>query len=225
MNNENIKNIITKNFPPWVYLSDDEQAKLLSNCSLISFNKGANLHNGDEQCLGMLIIVNGFLRAYILSEQGREITLYRLKPGDTCVLSASCILSEITFDVHIAAEEDTQAILINSAFFANLRDENIYVANYAYQLATERFSDVMWALQQVLFMKMDQRLAIFLWDELSKTTDQTIHLSHEQIAKYLGSAREVVSRMLKYFAQEGIVSVTRKGITIIDKNKLRDLAL
>jgi len=225
MTNENIQSFITQNFAPWPHLSADEQTKLLSNGSLISFNKGANLHNGDEQCVGLLLIVSGSIRVYILSEQGREITLYRLKKGDTCVLSASCVLSEITFDVHIDAEQATQAILISSACFANLRAQNIYVANYAYQLTTERFSDVMWAMQQILFMSMDKRLAIFLWDELSKTTDQTIHLTHEQIAKYLGSAREVVSRMLKYFADEGIVEVTRGGITITDKNKLKLMTL
>lgn len=82
----------------------------------------------------------------------------------------------------------------------------------------------MWAMQQILFMSMDKRLAVFLWDEISKTEDDTVHLTHEQVARDVGSAREVVSRMLKYFTSEGIVELSRGGIKVIDKKKLRKFA-
>jgi len=83
----------------------------------------------------------------------------------------------------------------------------------------------MWVMQQILFMSTDKRLAVFLTDEAARTGSSTIGLTHEQIAKYIGSAREVVSRMLKYFSTEGIVEVSRKGIKITDKEKLRQLTL
>jgi CRP/FNR family transcriptional regulator len=159
----------------------------------------------------------------MLSEEGREITLYQLYKGDVCILSASCILNQITFDVHIDTETDSEILLISSHVISSLINSNVYVENFSYKLAADRFSDVMWAMQQILFMSMDKRLAVFLWDEMSKSDSDTIHLTHEQTAKYIGSAREVVTRMLKYFASEGIVELSRGGIKIIDKQKLRKL--
>jgi len=161
----------------------------------------------------------------MLSEEGKEITLYRLFQGDTCMLSASCVLKSITFDVFVDAEEDSECYIIGGNFFADIAERNIYVQNFALDAAVERFSDVMWIMQQILFMSFDRRLAIFLWDEMSKTGDNKIRLTHEQIAKYIGSAREVVSRMLKYFASEGIVEHSRGGIKIINKQKLKALAV
>ena len=95
----------------------------------------------------------------------------------------------------------------------------------ALETALARFSDVMWVMQQILFMSMDKRLAIFLLDEISKTGGDTVHLTHEQIAKYMGSAREVVTRMLKYFSSEGIVELSRGGIKIVDIKRLRSLSI
>ena len=151
------------------------------------------------------------------------MTLYRLFPGDICILSASCVLEAITFDVFIDAEEDTDVLLINSAVFHQIAEQNIYVKCFGYELATTRFSDVMWAMQQILFMGADKRLAIFLSDEIAKTGSDRIKMTHEQIARYMGTAREVVSRMLKYFAGEGIVALSRGEIRIVDKEKLHKL--
>lgn len=172
----------------------------------------------------MLIIKKGALRTYMLSESGKDITLYRLNEGHLCVLSASCALSAITFDVQIDAEEDSEVLFTNSPFFQSLVEKNIYVECFAYKTAADRFSDVMWAMQQILFMSMDKRLAVYLWDEISKSEDNTLHLTHEQVARDIGSAREVISRMLKYFSSEGIVALSRGGIKVIDKRKLRKFA-
>ena len=207
----------------WDKLSESEINLLENNIANVSYNKGFNLHSTDSECLGVLLIKNGGLCVYILSEDGREITLYRLSPGDVCVLSASCIINSITFDVHIDAESDTDAYLINIGTFSKLSNQNVYVENFAYKNTNERFSDVMWAMEQILFMSFDKRLAIFLLDEITKTNSNELHLTQEQIAKYIGSAREVVSRMLKVFQSEGILEQSRGSIHIIDKEKLREL--
>ena len=207
----------------WDKLSESEINLLENNIANVSYNKGFNLHSTDSECLGVLLIKNGGLRVYILSEDGREITLYRLSPGDVCVLSASCIINSIAFDVHIDAECDTDAYLINIGAFSKLSNQNVYVENFAYKNTNERFSDVMWAMEQILFMSFDKRLAIFLLDEITKTNSNELHLTQEQIAKYIGSAREVVSRMLKVFQSEGILEQSRGSIHIIDKEKLREL--
>jgi CRP/FNR family transcriptional regulator len=171
--------------------------------------------------VGMLILLSGTLRVYMLSEEGREITLYRLYEGDVCALSVSCILEHITFDIHIDAETDCELLLINIQTISSLIAGNVYVENFTYKHATDRFSDVMWAMQQILFMGFDKRLAVFLIDEAAKTGGDVIKATHEQIARYIGSAREVVTRMLGLFAQDGIVELSRGEIRILDKAKLR----
>lgn len=207
----------------WDKLSETELNLLQNNLTTVTYNKGYNLHNADSECLGVLLIKSGGLRVYILSEDGREITLYRLSPGEVCVLTASCILNSITFEVHIDAESDTDAYLINIGTFSKLSNQNVYVENFAYKNTVERFSDVMWALEQILFMSFDKRLAIFLLDEMTKTSSSELHITQEQIAKYIGSAREVVSRMLKVFQADGILEQSRGSIHILDKDKLKKL--
>lgn len=207
----------------WDKLSGSELDELKKNITKVSYKKGVNIHSTENECIGVIIIKSGGFRVYILSEDGREITLFRLSAGDTCILSASCILNSITFDVHIDAESDTEAYLININTFSRLCEQNVYVQNFAYRNATERFSDVMWAMEHILFLSFDKRLAIFLLDEISKTNSTEIHITQEQIAKYIGSAREVVSRMLKVFQSQGILEQSRGVIRVLDKNKLREL--
>ncbi len=226
MNTSELRQQLSDHFEAWNDLSESEQNQMLENSQFLTYSKGTNIHGGDSTCAGLIFIQSGTLRTYMLSEEGREITLYRLKHGDVCVLSASCVLSTITFEVHIDAEEDTQALLVSSACFSEMFESNESIKCFSYKLATERFSDVMWAMQQILFMSMDKRLAVFLWDELASLgskAEPVIHYTHEQIAKYTGSAREVISRMLKYFSDEGIVELSRGGIRILDKSKLKKI--
>lgn len=215
---------IKSHFLFWDKLSESEAALAEKSISRVMYPKNSNLHSAENECLGLLLVKSGCLRAYILSEDGRDVTLYRLDPGDVCVFSASCILNSITFDVHIDAETDTEVYLLNIAAFSKLNAQNIYVDNFACKSMIERFSDIMWAVEQILFLSFDKRLAIFLWDEMTKTNSTVIKLTQEQIAKYIGSAREVVSRMLKVFQSQGIIAQSRGAIQIIDKEKLTQVA-
>ena len=159
----------------------------------------------------------------MLSEDGKEITLYRLAPGEVCMLSASCVLQSITFDVYIDAEIPSECYMINAAAFHTISKKIPAVKIFALETAVSRFSDVMWILQQIVFMSMDKRLAIFLYDEILSNGTDTITMTHDQIARHLGTAREVITRMLKHFAADGILNVTRKGIHIIDRTKLKQI--
>jgi CRP/FNR family transcriptional regulator len=207
----------------WDKLTPKQQDTLLQASTTVHYDKGASLHNSESNCLGIILIKKGTLRAYMLSEEGREITLYRLDSGDVCIMSASCVLNDITFDVHLDADVDTDAILISSHVFSKVAQENVYAELFSYKVTAERFSDVMWAMQQILFISFDKRLATFLIDESIRNNTETLIMTHEQIARYMGSAREVVTRMLKYFSQEGLVSLSRGGISILDMKKLRAL--
>ena len=203
----------------WDHLTDEERQFVCQNTEVMSYHPGQNIHSADTQCIGVLFVKSGCLRVYIMSEEGKEVTLYRVNPGEVCILTASCVLSEITFDVYVDAEELSQVVVLNAFAFSKMIEKNIYVENFTNKMKAIRFSDVMWTMQQILFFSFDKRLAIFLYEELIKN-GPIIRYSHMEIAKYLGSAREVVSRMLKYFENEGIVKVSRKEIEIIDKRKL-----
>jgi CRP/FNR family transcriptional regulator len=207
----------------WDKLNDTEKSIIENNTAKVTYHKGAKLHSANNECLGVLLVKSGELRVYILSEDGRDVTLYRITAGDVCVLSASCILNSITFEVQIDAEVDTEAYLINIGAFGKLSNNNVYVENFAYKNTMERFSDVMWSMEQILFMRFDKRLAIFLLDEMAKTGSPDLNLTQEQIARYVGSAREVVSRMLKTFQSQGILSQSRGQIHIQNKDKLKQL--
>lgn len=206
------------------HLSSAEKNLLLQNTAAVSYKKGSSIHRADYKCLGLLLVKSGSLRVYIMSEDGKEITLYRIYPGELCILSASCVLSSITFDVYIDAVEDSQVLQVSSSVISLLMHDNIYVEAFANRAAAERFSDVMWAMQQILFMSFDRRLAIFLLDESASLGTDRLTLTHEQITKLMGSAREVVTRMLKYFSQEGYVALSRGSVTLLDKKALRKLA-
>jgi CRP/FNR family transcriptional regulator len=225
MYNENLVKLFKDTFPFWEQMSDDDKETFMRSSQRITFEKGRNIHDGND-CTGVILIKSGSLRLYLLSEDGKEITLYRLFPGDMCMLSASCVLDDITFDVFVDSEEESECIVVGGCAYEALSRKMPEAKIFALQTAVSRFSDVMWVMQQILFMSMDKRLAIFLLDEAAKNGSDTIKLTHEQIAKYMGSAREVVSRMLKYFVSEGIITASRsEGIRILDKSKLRDLTV
>ncbi len=210
-------------FDFWKELSEAEIEFVCANTRKVSYPKGAYVHQGPLDCIGALLIRSGQLRVYTMSEDGREVTLYRLFAGDEGILSASCVLDALTFDVYIDAEEDTEVLLTDAAAFRRLVEGNIHVRCYAYELATQRLSDMLWKMQQVLFLSADRRFAIFLLEESAQNGSGEIHLTHEQIARYMGTAREVVSRMVKYFNQEGWIKNSRGCIKIIDRQALEQL--
>ncbi|MBE6879615.1 MAG: Crp/Fnr family transcriptional regulator [Ruminococcaceae bacterium] len=216
--------IFKDNFPFWDKISEGEKNYICENSFALTYPKGTTVHDGTE-CSGVFFVRSGCLRVYIMSDEGKDITLYRLHSGDMCMLAASCVLQSITFDVLIDAEENSECYIVSGSAFSSVSENNPDIKIFALETAVNRFSDVMWVMQQILFMSMDKRLAIFLLDESTRTGSDVITLTHEQIAKYMGSAREVVSRTLKYFSSEKIVEVSRKGVRILDMKRLRALVL
>ena len=223
METSSLQELFRSSFPFWDTMSDRDHETFMRSSQQVKFEKGTNIHNGNE-CTGIILVRTGSLRLYILSEEGKEVTLYRLFPGDICILSASCVLQMITFDVFVDSEENSECVVVGGCAYEDLSRRMVEAKVFALEAALGRFSDVMWVFQQILFSSMDKRLATFLLDESSNVHSDVIKLTHEQIAKYMGSAREVVSRMMKYFVSEGLVESSRSGgIRLLDKKRLRQL--
>ena len=210
-------------FPVWNKLHSGQQDLILSNLRFQAVKKGTMLHNGDAECTGLLLVKSGQLRAYILSDEGREITLYRLFDRDLCLFSASCIMRSIQFEVSIEAEKDTDLWVIPAAVYQRIMEESAPVSNYTNELMASRFSEVMWLMEQVMWKSLDKRVAAFLLEEAAIEGTSELKLTHEIIANHLGTHREVITRMLRYFQSEGMVKLSRGAVAILDERKLEAL--
>ncbi len=210
-------------FSFWNQLTKRQQDDLLYSAVSRRVKKGTVLHNGSADCVGLLVVCSGQLRAYILSPEGREITIYRLFERDVCLFSASCMMRSIQFDITIEAEKDTELWIIPPDVYRALMDESAAVANYTNDIMSSRFSEVMWLMEQIMWKRFDQRLAEFLLQESMLEGTNRLPITHEKIASHMGTAREVVTRMLRYFQSEGMVKLSRGVVEITDVPKLRQL--
>lgn len=224
MQSKMIQEILTEILPFYTKLGKDVWEKLNTSASFNTYAPNTVLHAGRDDCSGLLFIKSGRIRAYIVTEDGKEITLFRLLERDVCIFSASCMLKNITFDIWISAETEVEALQIPSKVFQDCTQKEVLLSNFMNDIVSSRMSDVMWILEQTLFSSFDKRLAVFLLEQAALEESSTFKITHEQIANHLGSAREVVSRMLKYFSGEGIIQAARGTIIILDENALQKVS-
>lgn len=210
-------------FPIWNKLNTNQQNRILGNLISKDVKKGTIIHNGSADCTGLLMIQSGQLRAYILSDEEREITLYRLFDQDICLFSASCMMKSIQFEIMIEAEKDTQLWVVPTEVYKKLMEESAAVANYTNELMGARFTEVMWLMEQIMWKSLDKRIAAFLLEESKIENSDELKITHEIIANHLGSPREVITRMLRYFQNEGMLRLSRGAVAILDKHKLEEL--
>ena len=258
--------------PFWENLTPEEKELTSSLTVIKDFEKGNILHSMDKDCLGLAVVLKGSFRAYMMSEEGREITLYHVLEGEYDVLTASCIMYQITFDTQMIIEEDSRIMVVPTTALRRLKEENIYMRSFIYEALTERFSDVMWTIQQILFYGIDQRIAAFLvrrgmdqgcFTEKamqataagstrpgshaaegngaaagSRTASDNgaaqagndgyvcpeIKVTHEEIAREISTAREVVARIIRHFVDDGLIETGRGKIRILDPRGLYALA-
>lgn len=210
-------------FPVWDNMTPQQQQAVSASLVSRSVKKGALLHNGGADCTGLLLIKTGQLRAFILSKEGREVTLYRLFDRDLCLFSASCIMRSIQFDVTITAEKDTELWIIPADIYKRIMEQSAAAANYTNEIMAARFSEVMWLMEQVMWNSMDRRVAAFLLEESAIEGANRLSITHETIANHLGTHREVVTRMLRYLQEEGMVRLSRGTVELLNEKKLTAL--
>lgn len=211
------------NLPYYEHLTELQKNLIAERWQIKKYQKGNVIHGCSDECLGQIYMLKGLVRICIISEEGREITLFSLRQNDTCIMSASCVISQITFETQMIAEEDCEMLVLSADVVAQIAEENIHIKCYMYELLTKRFSTVMWVMQEILFKGFDVRLASFLISEYKRTGSREIRMTHEQIAQYTNSAREVVARMLKRFSYDGYLEYKRGKITLTDIEALYDL--
>lgn len=211
-------------FPVWSRLTEQQRAMIQSNLISRSVERGTLLHNGSMDCTGLFLIKSGQLRAYILSDEGREITIYRLFERDLCLFSASCMMNSLQFDITIEAEKDSELWVIPVEIYKSIMEQSAPVANFTNEIMASRFSEVMWLIEQIMWKSLDKRVAAFLLEETALEQSSQLKITHEVIANHLGTHREVITRMLKYFQNEGMVRLSRGTIDVTDTSALEELA-
>ena len=159
------ENEIEAYLPFWKQLSQPQQEKILREAVLKTAKKGEIIHRGNADCLGFVIVKCGQLRAFVTSGEGKEITVYRMFERDLCLLAASCIFRTIDFEIWMEAREETIYWVIPPYAYQELMDTSLSVMKYTNELMAERFSDVMWTMEQILGKSVDKRLAAFLIEE------------------------------------------------------------
>ena len=210
--------------PFWSKLTPQQQQQIAQVVEFRKVIKGTHIHDSSAECLGLVIVRSGQLRAYILSEDGREITISRLFDYDVSLLSASCVMPDMQFNVMIEAEKDTQFWSIPACLFKNMVEESLAVSSFANSLISGNFSDLMWLMEQIMWKSFDKRLAAFLLEEAAIEGTPVLKITHEKIAAHMGTAREVVTRMLRYFQSDGMVKLTRGTVELTNKKALETLS-
>ena len=215
---------IAKFFPIWDKLNREQQSRIEELADFRRVSAGTVLHDGSPNCLGLILVRSGQLRAYMLSDEGREVTISRFFEMDICLFSASCVMPSMQFDVLIEAEKDSEVWVIPACLYQNLMGESIALSNYSRDLISNHFSELMWLMEQIMWKSFDRRLAQFLLEESAVEETEELRITHEKIANHMGTAREVVTRMLRYFQSEGMVRLTRGTVELTDTQKLRKLS-
>jgi len=211
-------------FPVWDKLTANERELLKQSAVRRILPKGTLQSTGTDGCIGLLVICSGQLRAFIVSDEGKEITLYRLFERDICLFSASCMINSIQFDITLEAEKDTELWIVPAEVYKMIMESSAAVANYTNELMATRFSEVMWLMEQILWKRFDERLAAFLLEESNLEGSNVLKITHERIAAHLGTAREVVTRMLKHYQSEGLVELARGTVELTDIKRLQELS-
>ena len=214
---------ILPHIPFWANLTPEEKAIVSQRAITKRFSKNQLISSNSSACLGVILILSGGIRVSLISNEGREVTLYRAHANEFCVSTASCVIHQLTFETIVTAEEDTRVLVIPSSICERLMNSNIHVRAFIFERETERYSQTIWAIQQMLFKRFDQRLASYFINTYRNSGKTEIKKTQEEIARDVNSAREVVARMLREFASKGFVEIKRGKIILRNIDGLKKM--
>ncbi|MBR6040925.1 MAG: Crp/Fnr family transcriptional regulator [Clostridia bacterium] len=205
--------------PFWGALTAREQETMCACAQIRCYAKGELIYSKEQECLGLIRVLSGAIRTFMLSDEGREVRLYRVDKNDTDVLSASCVMNQITFETQMVADENCTLLIVPAVCLKTFKENNLHVRCFLFEKLGERFSDVMLNMQAILFTRLDRRIA----EALLSRGGTTVRVTHEQLAGEVNSTREAVSRILKDMERQSLIRLGRGQITLIDPEALRRL--
>lgn len=205
-------------------LTDEEKELLFKSVAKRNYERNEGINAISDACLGMIYVISGSIRVYIVSDEGREVTLFHIDEGNCCILSASCVIADVGLNVQLAAEKDTEILAIPAGTINQLSDCNIEFRCFVYEMSLNRLTSVIRVINEILFEHFDVRLARVLLKLYKKNGKENIKITQESLAQEVNSAREVVARMLKVFVDEEWIELKRGCIVIKDIKALRKLA-
>lgn len=186
--------------------------ELLRLGEMVHFDSGTTLFRPGDRCQGIGFFLEGEARVFKLAESGREITLYTIAPGETCIMNAACLLSEIDYPAHAETTEKGSALMVPADHFRRLVGTEPVMQKFVYTMFSDRLCLVLELIEEIAFGRLDSRLADYL---VERAENGIVRTSHQAIANDLGSSREVVSRLLKDLERRGNLRLSRNLIEII----------
>lgn len=213
------KDLWESHFPEFSGSGESAMLSLMESAALITIPAGQQVFASGGVCENYLLLLKGSVKAQLISENGREMMLYQMTPGDSCVLTTSCLLSGDSYPAEAFTEEDSSAFVISSHAFYRCLEKSAFFREFVFKNFSARLSNIIGRFGEVVFSGIDNRLS----KELLNTDKKTLKITHQELATKLGSAREVVSRHLKQFEAKGWVSLSRGTITISDFDALKKL--
>lgn len=189
-----------------------------TNALLVSkiLPKGTAVFNEGDQCSGVAFVLKGSIRVSKVGKSGREVILYRVGSGNSCVLTIASVLSNISYPATATVEEDVEVILVPVQLFKAMMTSNLELQQFVYKLISERLLNVLSLIDEIIFRKIDERLIEFLLKKALKDGD-IIEMTHEELSIQLGTAREVISRIMKGFERDGCIQLSRGKVRIINR--------
>ncbi|HEY3346203.1 MAG TPA: Crp/Fnr family transcriptional regulator [Nitrospirota bacterium] len=198
-------------FPLFGKNSPEMGSDIFAASKVVDFPAGKQLYTEGDACAGISFLLEGEVRVYKISAGGREITLYEIGPGETCILNASCLISNISYPANAVSLSPGRILLLPSDEFMRLVEKHGQMRGLVLSVLAKRLTDVMTLVEEVAFQRMDERLMDYL---IEKSEDGLLRVTHQKIASDLGTSREVISRLLKEFERQGELSLSRNMIRL-----------
>ncbi len=215
VNRENL----LKLYPALADLSATDLNALLDPNRQMTLPAGCQIFAEHQPCQGFPLVVEGSIKVLKQAPSGRELLLYRVRPGGSCIITSSCLLGHTDYNARGIAESPLTLLAVPVPLFARLMRDHTPFRDFVFHLFAERISELMQLVEEVAFARLDQRLA----KALLAREAVTLNLTHQQLADELGSVREIVSRLLKGFAAQGLVSLGREQVIITDRDGLQKI--
>lgn len=205
-------------------LTSEEKELLFSSAFEITYNPDKILVEDGSICQNIYFVIDGLIRIYKLTPDGRELTLYRIGPGEMCLFTMGCIMEQEAFKAIAKIEKKTRLLAVPGDVFKSIMTQNITFQNFMFKKVLTALTELMVLIEEVTFHSINKRVASFLLHESSLHNSKHLKTTHEAMAQELGTAREVISRMLKEFEKNDLVSLSRGKITLINEKKLKVIA-